>query len=775
QLNAPNINQSKQSLEVIRYSPEGEVPLAPDLNVTFSQPMVSVTSQEEAAKVQPVQLSPQTEGKWRWLGTKTIMFDTTKRFPMATKFTATVPAGTRSANGQTLQKAVTWTFTTPPPKVELMFPQGQVTRRDALMFVSFDQEINPEAVLKTIAVTSNGKRIPTRLATQEEIDKDGSISYYSKQAQPKRWLVFRAITNENLTENALPADSPISVNIQKGTPSAEGPIPTDKDQAYSFRTYGAMKYVSGWCNYQNSKTCSPFDTWMMQFTNPIDASTFAKEMVKIEPAIEGFNVYPSGNYIYFQGYKKGRTTYKVTVDGGLKDTFGQSLGQTASATFNVGSAPADIYSQGGSMVILDPNSKPSYSIYSTNHPSVKVRIYKVSPSDWEGFRQFMRYLNYDEQKRPPMPGKLVSDKVMPIQTKPDEMVETRIDLSSVLDDGFGHAIIDIEPTIKRDKYDRTRIVTWAQSTQIGLDAFVDNHELVGFATDIKTGKPLSGVDLTIIPNGKKPSGKQTSENTKSWWEWLTSWGSSEKANGPSAFDENGEETAIEEIAEANTNQTTDNGILRLPLPENSSPKIQNLLLAKKGKDVAFMPEQSEYYWQDYGNWYDKADIDSLRWFVFNDRGIYRPKEEVAIKGYIRVYQGGKLGDIAELGDKAKNLSYVVRDSRGNEIAKGNGTLNAFGAFDFKFKLPDNANLGQTNVLISTDSGLSGNTSYHYFQIQEFRRPEFEVTAKTETPSPHFVKGNALVSVEAKYYAGGGLANAEANWTVTSTPTNYTPP
>ncbi len=83
------------SLEVIRFSPEGEVPLAPDLSVTFSQPMVAVTSQEEAAKYAPVELTPQVEGRWRWLGTKTLMFDTDKRFPMATKFTARVPAGTK--------------------------------------------------------------------------------------------------------------------------------------------------------------------------------------------------------------------------------------------------------------------------------------------------------------------------------------------------------------------------------------------------------------------------------------------------------------------------------------------------------------------------------------------------------------------------------------------------------------------------------------------------------------------------------------------------------
>jgi uncharacterized protein YfaS (alpha-2-macroglobulin family) len=121
------------------------------------------------------------------------------------------------------------------------------------------------------------------------------------------------------------------------------------------------------------------------------------------------------------------------------------------------------------------------------------------------------------------------------------------------------------------------------------------------------------------------------------------------------------------------------------------------------------------------------------------------------------------------------LTWSVKDPRNNEIAKGEGTLNAFGAFDFKFKLPDNANLGSARIDISTNSGLSGSSYSHQFQIQEFRRPEFEVTAKVESEAPHFVGGSANLSVEAKYYAGGGLANAETNWTVTATPTNYTPP
>ena len=91
-------------LEVVRFSPEGQINLAPDLSVTFSQPMVAVTSQEGAAQTVPVQLTPNSEGKWRWLGTKTLMFDTTKRFPMATRFVAKVPCRNKVCDRTNFEK-----------------------------------------------------------------------------------------------------------------------------------------------------------------------------------------------------------------------------------------------------------------------------------------------------------------------------------------------------------------------------------------------------------------------------------------------------------------------------------------------------------------------------------------------------------------------------------------------------------------------------------------------------------------------------------------------
>jgi hypothetical protein len=211
------------ALEVLRFSPEGEVPIAPQLSVTFSQPMVALTSQTElAAGSAPVRLTPQPPGRWRWVGTKTLLFEPEIRFPMATEYAVTVPAGAKSANGGTLAAARTWQFATPPPQTKTTWPQNTPQRRDALLFVEFDQKINPEGVLGTIKVQAEGRDIRTRLATPEEIAADEVVREMSKRAEQGRWLAFRALDASGRAENALPADANVTVTIGPGTPSSEG-------------------------------------------------------------------------------------------------------------------------------------------------------------------------------------------------------------------------------------------------------------------------------------------------------------------------------------------------------------------------------------------------------------------------------------------------------------------------------------------------------------------------------------------------------------------------
>ncbi|MEW6130615.1 MAG: alpha-2-macroglobulin family protein [Acidobacteriota bacterium] len=711
------------TLEVARFSPEGEVPLAPQVSVTFSQPMVAVTSQSDAAANVPVRLTPQPEGKWRWVGTKTLLFEAAndQRFPAATDFTVEIPAGTKSATGATLAAAKRFRFSTPPVKVETSYPNYGPQRRDPLMFVAFDQRINSEAVLQNIKLTAGGQSFRLKLATQEEINQDATISNFAKTFDKTRWLAFRAVDVSG-NKAMLPSDTDVTVTIAAGTPSAEGPRKTTEPKSFSFRTYGAMRVREYRCGYNS---CSPFDQWSIQFTNPIDTQTFDASMVRVEPAIQAMKTQVYGNTLIITGIKKGRTTYRVTLAANIPDTFDQTLEKSQTITFNVGSAPPALASSGSEFIVLDPTAQPRFSVYSINYSNLKVSLYKVTPQDWKAFGLFVR----DNDNRPaPPPGQLISSKLVPVNSQPDEMVETKIDLSPALNGGLGQVVLVVEQPVKsKNRWENRTIKAWIQATQIGLDAFVDHTDLIGWATSLKDGKPLDGVQLSLL------------------------------------------ETTL-------TATTQANGTARMALPEVKGRAGYDLLVARRGNDVAILPEDTNW-WNEGGNWYRKNLQDSLRWFVFDDRKMYKPGEEVHVKGWIRRIGAGKDGDVAALDGEATNISYLIRDSRGNEISKGTAKVNALGGFDFAFKLPGTMNLGYTNLQLASSGNaaqLGGTTYSHSFQVQEFRRPEFEVNAQA-SEGPHFVGANATVTVSASYYAGGGLPNADVNWTVRSTPTNYTPP
>lgn len=717
-------------LEVLRFAPEGEVSLAPQLSVTFSQPMVAVTSQEEAAEVVPVRLTPQPPGRWRWVGTKTLLFVPEGRFPMATEYSVTVPAGTRAAQGGgALAGAKTWTFATPPPQVKSTYPQGNSVRRDQLMFVEFDQRIDPAAVLRTIRVMGGGAALTPRLATPEEVAGDETVRKLADNAEKGRWLALRVVDKTGDARLALPGDSPISVTIGPGTPSAEGPRTTTKPQSFSFRTYGSFRVIKSQCSY--NRDCSPFDTWSIEFSNPVDAATFDQSKIRVEPAIEGMKTSLYGNWLTISGVKKGRTLYKVTIDRSLSDSFGQQLEGNNVFTFNVGRAPQMLYSSRDIFSVLDPNGPSRLSVYTVNYDKLKVSLYSVAPTDWNQFLEYMRWVNNynsDPKKKPPVPGRQVFSKLVDVTAKPDEIVETGIDLSQALDNGLGQVIVIIEPPVVVKNQERQTIRQWVQSTNIGLEAFVDRTELLGWANSLKDGRPLEGVEMTIEP-GTVSKGVSGS-----------------------------------------------NGLARLTLPESSTAKGTNLLVARQGRDVAILPE-SAYWWNNEGSWRRGSLSDYLSWYVFDDRKMYRPNEEVHIKGWIRRVGGGEQGDVGALGDAVASVSYTLHDSRGNEITKGAMKLNALGGFDTTLKLPATMNLGYASLRLEAEGGsvdVAGRSFSHSFQVQEFRRPEFEVSTKA-SEGPLFVGNHATTTVTASYYAGGGLPNAEVRWRVTSKPTQYTPP
>ncbi|HYG81255.1 MAG TPA: Ig-like domain-containing protein, partial [Pyrinomonadaceae bacterium] len=723
-------------LAVLRRAPEGEVALAPGLSVTFSQPMIAASSQVEAAAALPVRLAPQPKGNWRWLGAQTLVFQPEAeggRMPMATEYTVTVPAGTRSALGNALPETQTFTFATPPPTLTRSHPGGLGQPRDALMFLEFDQRVDAARVLEKLELRPAASVVRLRLAAAEEVAADETVKELVKQAREGRWLALRAVAPGGWTKDALPADTQVRVVVAPGTPSAEGPRPTAKEQSFEFRTHGPLHVIRTECGY--GENCSPPDELRVVFTNALDLDGPPASKVTVSPEIPGVKIVAAGDRLLIQGAKRSNTTYTVTLARSIKDRFGQTLAGDNRLTFKVSAPPPTLFSTSEGFVVLDPAGRQTFSVYSVKYRRLRVRLYRVTPDDWGRFRSYQLAVS-QRKERPQPPGTLAFDRVIEIKGDTDQLTETAIDLSPALTNGRGQVFVQVEPVEESDAPVRVyaspragRVDAWAQATDIGLDAFVGQDGPVVWANSLQDGSPLAGVRIHLTP---------------------------EEVGGVTGAD----------------------GVARFKLQDSvakQDPK-PSLVVARRGDDVAILPSMySDYAFDDIGNnvvWRSFGSGGERAWFVFDDRKMYRPGEEVNVKGWIRNVHLTPTGDTGMFGGDDTTVAYALKDSRGNEIAKGSAPLNAFAGFDLKLRLPQTMNLGQAEL----DIGFEGfGVSYtHTFQVQEFRRPEFELAARA-SEAPHFVGSSATVSLAATYYTGGGLAGTKVEWTVASRPTNYTPP
>ncbi|GAP21193.1 Ig-like domain-containing alpha-2-macroglobulin family protein [Leptolinea tardivitalis] len=708
-------------LEVLRFSPEGEIPVAPFISVTFNQPMVPLTTIGDlSSKDVPVQIKPDLPGIWRWIGTKTLTFNYDSslidRLPKSTEYFVIIPAGTTSQTGGVLQKSVEWKFTTPPVKLVTHYPEGSSQPQNSLVFLSFDQRIDPASVLKTITLTANGKPVDTKLSSDSDWKSDSRISGLVKNAQEGRWMVFQA-------SQPLPLDSDINITVGPNTPSVEGPLTSKEVQSFSFRTYSPLKVIEHGCSWGGSN-CPPLTPLYIRFNNPIDEKSFQDGMLKIQPEIPGVSANIVGDTITIEGETKGRSTYSAVLSANLQDVFGQKLGKDTSLSFKIGQAEKTLVGPGQNFITLDPASKdPALSIYSINYSRLDVQIFSVKPSDWPAYIKYLQ--NYQQSdKNFSIPGKKVFDKTIDVKFTDDVLTETAIKLKPFMTGEFGQFIMIVKPhlgLLEKEDYWRT-IQVWVQVTHIGLDAFADQNKMTIWTTNLADGSPIEGANIS--------------------------------SDGQSLQIKSGE-----------------SGLTTIDIPNEAT-----YLTASQWSDIAILPKNINFWGND--SWQSYPVTDELRWYVFDDRKMYKPGEEVHIKGWLRRIGGSQTGDVTLATNDVNDISYSIIEPQGNEIGKGLAEVDILGGFDFTFTIPQETNLGNAQINLQGIGPLTNlsNTSYtHSFSIQEFRRPEFEVTARNDTPGPYLAGESAIAVVEAKYYAGGALPNADVTWQVSTTPSSYSPP
>lgn len=155
---------------------------------------------------------------------------------------------------------------------------------------------------------------------------------------------------------------------------------------------------------------------------------------------------------------------------------------------------------------------------------------------------------------------------------------------------------------------------------------------------------------------------------------------------------------------------------------------------------------------DRVNWAQEAYA-AARSYIYTDRPIYRPGQEVFIKGIWRV--GYDTNYELQSGKKAQ---IRIHDSEGKEVKFAEVSLNDYGTFEINLTLDPKAKLGTYSI-----QGLDG---YASFDVEEYSPAAFKL--ETTSDKEEYIAGDsATVRVSADYYFGVPLEGGEVEYSITA--------
>ena len=460
--------------------------------------------------------------------------------------------------------------------------------------------------------------------------------------------------------------------------------------------------------------------------------------------------------------------YKIIISRGLKDEYEQLLDKEVEyhVTLCCTSFFCSLVSPAQGVVTYDPllsestGKSPTFLVQATNYKEIRILLYKLDPftdlRKWHSFEQNIQLLLREKSDQIDYLGfgKLVSDKIVKIESfKKFATTNINIDLSPALEDDkrTGQVGVIVCPTIKAHYPNewqlRPIVKAWIQCTSMSLEVIQGLKEMYIWATDLVKGGPLSGVKIEKLERLEVPVDPL--------------------ADSHSGTDSMRKSMPLER---PKTPQVTNkDGLLILPHPTTSSAAI----IAQKGKDIVFMEGITSII---KGNSFTK-----LLWHIFDDRSMYRPTEDVKIKGYVRWLKLSESDRLEKLELPSFNkIYYKVYDSLGNDYFQDEVFIsNIYASFLITIPLSD-WDIANTTLFIDFDIDTPIGDYYKYTHsvyVQDLRPPEqlAQTSLNNNNNNPITFDSKPIIKTQAKFFNGNALAEQNVTWNVTSQPAVFIPP
>ena len=162
---------------------------------------------------------------------------------------------------------------------------------------------------------------------------------------------------------------------------------------------------------------------------------------------------------------------------------------------------------------------------------------------------------------------------------------------------------------------------------------------------------------------------------------------------------------------------------------------------------------------DPGGWAMREPARQLTGYIYTDKPIYRPGHTARIKAVLRWRANGQLVPF-----DARQAEISITDANDKVVYRDTRPIDAFGTLSTSFPVPAKGSLGFYAITVTSGD----ETATGHFEVQEYRKPEFEVTVVS--PDRFVVQGRqATATITARYYFGQPVANGMVKYVVHKQP------
>jgi alpha-2-macroglobulin len=686
------------------------------ITAMFNRPVVALKiAEEQAGLVNPLEIDPPVEGRGEWINTSLYVFHPAALLAGGKTYQVKVKAGLMDASGDAqtaLPADYAWSFSVIAPSVEW------VSMNDNDLG-NFAQAVPLNPVFQISfhqpmdkASVEAALRL-TAGGTDVPLGLKWNDASTNVEARPLKLLGLETHYILNLDASAQDANgAALSAGFQREFTTVPRPA------------------ITGTAPNNNEIPTDP--SFKIYFNAPLDFKSLADKVV-FSPALDTqtHSWYdPNGHMLTFYGLAPS-TKYTVKILPGMRDPYGNAITDGREVTFATQALPPSaMLAMPYTMPIYRTGGPQDFYLQYVNVDTVSAKLYHLSTDEFgKVFTDPKGTYSYTAS-----PQDLVWQYSDTPEKKLDEHVTKDLTFSGTdgkpLPAGFYFLGVDSTPSKHDGPYLDTRLLA-ISSENITLK--VSPGQILAWVTDLTSEKPVAGVHVTFYDYLFKPAAEAITD-----------------ADG---------------LAQATVDTTS---------PSDSQDKnnyqSQWVALIDEPQHFAFgasqwgMGASSDafgLYQQAYRPWYDAIS------YVYTERPLYRPGQPVYFKGIVRADD-----DLAYSLPTQKEVEVVISNYQ-DQVFSETLPLSAIGTFDGKFDLDKATALGSYTLQVrwpGTDTNLGGVN----FDVAEYRRPEFQMQT-TAAPANVLTGDSFNVDLAANYYSGGGLANANVAWTLTSDPFSFSPP